>query len=40
MSNIKKITILILDDEPIVGKRLKPSLEKKGYQVETFTEGT
>jgi DNA-binding NtrC family response regulator len=38
MSNIKKITILILDDEPIVGKRLKPSLEKKGYQVETFTE--
>lgn len=38
MNNIEKTTILILDDEPIVGKRLKPSLEKKGYQVETFTE--
>lgn len=33
----KQTTILILDDEPIVSKRLKPSLEKKGYQVETFT---
>jgi len=30
-------SILILDDEPIVSKRLKPSLEKKGYVVETFT---
>lgn len=38
MSNLEKTTILILDDEPIVGKRLKPSLEKKGYLVETFTE--
>ena len=34
----KDISILILDDEPIVSKRLKPSLEKKGYEVETFTE--
>ncbi len=33
-----KLSILILDDEPIVSKRLKPSLEKKGYEVETFTE--
>jgi len=33
----KQISILILDDEPIVTKRLKPSLEKKGYLVETFT---
>lgn len=32
-----KINILILDDEPIVSKRLKPSLERKGYEVETFT---
>ena len=32
----KKIKILVLDDEPIVGKRLKPSLERKGYEVETF----
>ncbi len=30
-------SILILDDEPIVSKRLKPSLEKKGYEVESFT---
>lgn len=30
-------SILILDDEPIVSKRLKPSLEKKGYAVEAFT---
>ncbi len=33
----KMTSILILDDEPIVSKRLKPSLEKKGYEVETFT---
>jgi len=33
-----KTSILILDDEPIVTKRLKPSLEKKGYEVETFTD--
>ncbi|BCO10822.1 hypothetical protein GF1_31980 [Desulfolithobacter dissulfuricans] len=32
-----KTNILILDDEPIVSKRLKPSLERKGYEVETFT---
>lgn len=32
-----KTSILILDDEPIVSKRLKPALEKKGYEVETFT---
>lgn len=36
----EKISILILDDEPIVGKRLKPSLEKKGYDVEIFTESS
>lgn len=30
-------SILILDDEPIVSKRLQPSLEKKGYAVEAFT---
>ncbi len=38
MNENKKTSILILDDEPIVSKRLKPSLEKKGYEVETFTE--
>lgn len=38
MSTEERTSILILDDEPIVSKRLKPSLEKKGYEVETFTE--
>ncbi len=39
MSNTN-ISILILDDEPIVTKRLRPALEKKGYHVESFTEST
>ncbi len=30
---------MIIDDEPIVGKRLKPALEKDSYQVEVFTTG-
>lgn len=30
--------LLILDDEPIVCKRLKPALQKLGYTVETFTD--
>jgi DNA-binding NtrC family response regulator len=30
------VEILLLDDEPIVGKRLKPALEKLGYKVEIF----
>jgi DNA-binding NtrC family response regulator len=34
----EKAKILILDDEPIVGDRLKPALEKAGYQVETQTD--
>ena len=33
-----KTKILILDDEPIVGKRLKPAFQKAGYEVETFTD--
>lgn len=40
MSSQGKTSILILDDEPIVSKRLKPSLEKKGYEVETYTNST
>lgn len=36
----EQTSILILDDEPIVSKRLKPSFEKKGYEVETFTNST
>ncbi len=33
-----KSTICILDDEPIVGDRLKPELEEDGYDVEIFTD--
>jgi len=34
------LRILILDDEPIVCKRLKPSFEKMGHTVETFTDSS
>ena len=37
-SNFKKLQILILDDEPIVCKRLKPAFLKAGYEVETYTD--
>ncbi len=30
------IEVLLLDDEPIVGKRLKPALAKMGCEVEVF----
>jgi DNA-binding NtrC family response regulator len=33
-----KRKILILDDEPIVCERLKPALEKIGFEVETYTD--
>jgi len=33
-----KRRILVLDDEPIVCKRLKPVFQKAGYEVETFTD--
>ena len=36
MNSQKAMRILVLDDEPIVCKRLQPALEKKGYDVETF----
>jgi DNA-binding NtrC family response regulator len=36
--NADKLRIMVLDDEPIVCKRLKPALEKQGYHVDTFTE--
>jgi DNA-binding NtrC family response regulator len=32
----KSLEILLLDDEAIVGKRLKPALEKIGCKVEVF----
>ncbi len=34
-----KLKILVLDDEPIVGKRLKPALSKSGYVVDVVTTG-
>lgn len=33
-----KYSICVLDDEPIVGDRLKPELEEDGYEVEFFTD--
>lgn len=33
-----KLKVLLLDDEPIVGKRLKPALTKIGCDVEIFEE--
>jgi len=35
-----QLEIMIVDDEAIVGTRLKPALEKDGYYVETFTDST
>jgi len=35
---VERLDVLILDDEPIVGKRLKPALAKIGCEVETFTD--
>jgi DNA-binding NtrC family response regulator len=32
------ISVMVLDDEPIVGERLKPVLEREGYEVEVFTD--
>jgi CheY-like chemotaxis protein len=32
----EKLNVMILDDEPIVGKRLKPALTKVGFEVEFF----
>lgn len=32
----KNLEILLLDDEPIVGRRLKPALDKIGCHVEVF----
>ena len=34
----KNISVMVLDDEPIVGERLQPVLEREGYEVEVFTE--
>lgn len=37
---MNNISIMIIDDEPIVGKRLKRLFEKDGYAVEIFTRGS
>jgi len=34
------LQIMLVDDEPIVGKRLKPALTKYGFEVEVFEDGT
>ncbi len=34
--NLKQLRIMVIDDEIIVGKRLKPALEKSGHSVKTF----
>jgi len=34
------LSVMVVDDEPIVGKRLAPVLEKAGFEVEFFTEPT
>jgi DNA-binding NtrC family response regulator len=34
----EKKRVMVLDDEPIVGDRLKPVLEREGFEVEVFTE--
>lgn len=31
-----RLQVLVLDDEPIVGRRIKPALEKFGVDVEVF----
>lgn len=36
----EKLRVMILDDEPIVGKRLKPTLTKSGFEVEVFLDPT
>ena len=30
--------VMVLDDEPIVGDRLRPALEQAGFRVEVFTD--
>jgi len=35
----KALQIVVVDDEPIVRKRLKPALEKNGYEVEVYEDG-
>lgn len=34
----KDVAVMVLDDEPIVGERLQPVLEKEGFRVEVYTD--
>ena len=34
----RALRVMVLDDEPIVGRRLRPALEKRGIEVEVFTD--
>ena len=36
----EKLHVMLLDDEPIVGKRLRPALAKYGFEVEVFEDPT
>jgi CheY-like chemotaxis protein len=35
-TTLESLSVMVLDDEPIVGKRLKPTLEKSGFEVECY----
>ena len=35
-TSLESLSVMVLDDEPIVGKRLKPALEKSGFEVECY----
>jgi len=36
---VEKLSVLVVDDEPIVGKRLGPALTRDGYEVEVCENG-
>lgn len=38
VSDSQKLRVMIVDDEPIVGKRLTPALAKHGFEVEAFVD--
>jgi len=40
VSDSQKLRVMIVDDEPIVGKRLTPALAKHGFEVEAFVDPT
>lgn len=36
----RRVCILLVDDEEIVNKRLRPALEREGYEVENYMAGS